>query len=189
MANSPSTTTTMSLLAGLLHAQALETSSTYKSAYAARSSPLNASGVEKVVSSLNHIPPTERTISALFHHQALETSSTYTKCYGPTGDSHVSRLARHAMVGKCSLLRTQLLEYQLQGLLWMNKAENRKWPTADCPVSGLWKYIRPNLYMNMVTGAYDSDLSSGFDKPPLEPAKGGVLADAVGMGKSLHSEW
>lgn len=77
-------------------------------------------------------------------------------------------------------LRTPLHNHQLQGLLWMCHAEHRRHRVNK--MTALWKAYEDDrgviAYRNMATGRVTY-------KPPVLP-RGGINADAMGLGKTLQ---
>ncbi|KAI1344589.1 SNF2 family N-terminal domain-containing protein [Xylariaceae sp. FL0016] len=93
-----------------------------------------------------------------------------------TRSEDLPEMEPHAMIS------TNLLKHQKQGLFFMNKKENpRQLSTQENPSDSLWQVRLSNngqrSYYNVITGSVQN-------QQPAE-AYGGILADMMGLGKTL----
>lgn len=84
-----------------------------------------------------------------------------------------------------ALIKTELIKHQKQGLYFMTEHEKpRRWKEDGTEANGLWKRIEKRKgsgryeYRHLITNeVYENE-------PPV--AKGGMLADMMGLGKTLQ---
>ncbi|ORY65041.1 SNF2 family N-terminal domain-containing protein [Pseudomassariella vexata] len=78
-----------------------------------------------------------------------------------------------------TILKSQLLPYQLQGLAWMAAREKPQLPAPNSDNSvQLWKRSSATRYTNLATGFISTSAPSLIS--------GGILADDMGLGKTLQ---
>lgn len=88
-------------------------------------------------------------------------------------------LSKMPLADQPAMVATVLLPYQRQGLQWMLDHESPKLPTGNSDdVVQLWKHSR-GIYTNIAT-------SFSVSEPPIL-ASGGIIADAMGLGKTLQT--
>ncbi|KAI9227603.1 MAG: SNF2 family N-terminal domain-containing protein [Piptocephalis tieghemiana] len=83
-----------------------------------------------------------------------------------------------------TVLTTQLLPHQLQGLAWMIRSEHPRFPSRDSPL-----YIQFWLQQQgkEVSAQYVHAATHSVVKDPPTLMRGGILADDMGLGKTLQT--
>ncbi|KAK9457797.1 SNF2 family N-terminal domain-containing protein, partial [Dipodascopsis uninucleata] len=76
-----------------------------------------------------------------------------------------------------SRIRTQMLQYQLQGLAWLVKQEHPNLAKDSKVTTQFWEFVGNSRYYNRLTKRFETN-------PKL--ASGGCLADDMGLGKTIQ---
>ncbi|KAJ2906315.1 hypothetical protein MKZ38_002031 [Zalerion maritima] len=88
-------------------------------------------------------------------------------------------LSKLPMAEQPASLKAQMLPYQLQGLAWLTKKENPKFPQPGSKeATQLWQRNKQGKYLNIA--------SQIMCKDPPKLLSGGILADDMGLGKTLQ---
>lgn len=112
----------------------------------------------------------------------LNEVPSYQELHGEGSENHPAHMPVYADVDKLRVkgLRSDLLHHQLQGLQWCLAAENREVSQQSGDTRGVYETINTDYWYDTVTECM------GRDKPSLP--RGGILADAMGLGAKIESE-